>query len=168
MHVTCGKHTEFADQLTPRLQQVIKGIKKTQAVQKVPKVRRPITLDIMTKIQTAIASQPASFFNTMIWAACCLAFFGFLRCSEFTVQRQGSFDSAVHLSMSDVAVDNRSSPTVMRIRIKQSKTDPFHQGVFIYLGKTDQEVCPITAMLPYLVIRGKHKALFSCSATEEC
>ena len=54
--------------------------------------------------------------------------------------------------MSDVAA-------VMRIRIKQSKTDPFHQGVFIYLGKTDQEMCPITAMLPYLVIRGNHKAL---------
>ena len=43
---------------------------------------------------------------------------------------------------------------MMCIRIKQSKTDPFHQGVYIYLGRTDNNICPIKAILPYLALRG--------------
>ena len=154
LHVTYGKHREFAVQLTPRLQQVIKGIKKVQSALREPKTRQPITLGIMTKIQSVIARRSTSHFNIMIWAACCLAFFGFLRCSEFTVQRQGSYDSSVHLSMADVALDSRSSPKTIRIKIKQSKTDPFRQGVHIYLGKTDQDICPVRAISLYLAIRG--------------
>ena len=154
MHVSCGKHTEFSTQLSPRLQQVIKGIKKTQSALKVPNLRRPITLDIMTKIKAVLSGQPKSHLNVMLWAACCLAFFGFLRCSEFTVPQQGSYDKTVHLSTSDVAVDCRSSPTTIRVHIKQSKTDPFRQGVHIYLGKTDQNICPVAAIVPYLTIRG--------------
>ena len=90
----------------------------------------------------------------MVWAACCLAFFGFLRYSEFTVQQQGCYDSFVYLSMPDVALDSRSSTKTIRIKIKQSKTDPFRQGVHIYLGKIDQDIYPVKAILPYLAIRG--------------
>lgn len=154
LHVTYGKYTEFSEQLTPRLRQVIKGIKKAQAALTVPKVRRPITLEIMVRIHAVISSRPNSLFNTMIWAACNLAFFGFLRCSEFTVKQQGGYDSSVHLSAIDIALDSRSSPKVLRVRIKQSKTDPFHQGVYIYLGRTDQDVCPVSAIIPYLIMRG--------------
>lgn len=153
LHVTKGKHKVFLDQLTPRLQQVVKGIKKVQSANSEPKLRRPITLAIMNKIKSVIARRPLSYFNTLLWAACCLAFFGFLRCSEFTVQQQGTYDSSAHLSLSDVAVDSRSSPRTIQIKIKQSKTDPFRQGVYIYLGKTDQDVCPVAAIIPYLAIR---------------
>ena len=55
LHVTYGKHKEFSDQLTPRLHQVMKGIKKAQLALREPKVRQPITLDIMTKIKSTIA-----------------------------------------------------------------------------------------------------------------
>ena len=53
-----------------------------------------------------------------------MAFFGFLRCNEFTVPAQTGCDPAVHLSYSDVAVDNRDYPTMVVISVKQSKTDP--------------------------------------------
>ena len=43
---------------------------------------------------------------------------------------------------------------MVRIRIKQSKTDPFRQGVDVYLGRTNNNVCPVTAILPYLALRG--------------
>ena len=49
-HVASGRHDDFARQLTPRLQQVIKGIQKEQAITRPPRVRLPITLDIMQGI----------------------------------------------------------------------------------------------------------------------
>ena len=32
--------------------------------------------------------------------------------------------------------------------------DPFRQGVELYLGKTGKDICPVCAIMPYLVIRG--------------
>ena len=43
---------------------------------------------------------------------------------------------------------------VIQVTIKQLKTDPFRQGVDIYLGKTGKDICPIQAIVPYLIIRG--------------
>lgn len=154
MHVTTGQHSLFQQQLTPRLQQVIKGIQRCQATSNPPRIRKPITLDIMKAIFSLLSKRPPSHDNIMIWAACCAAFFGFLRCSEMTVPSQDAYDPTIHLSVGDVAVDSRSSPTMVRIRLKQSKTDPFRQGADIYLGKTDKDICPVTAILPYLAMRG--------------
>ena len=36
-----------------------------------------------------------------------------------------------------------------------SKTDPFRQGVFIYLGKTGNDLCPVAAVTAYLPARGR-------------
>ena len=85
---------------------------------------------------------------------CCLVFFGFMRCSEFIVLQQDKYDSSMHLSLADIALDSRSLPRTVRVRTKQSKTDPFHQGINIYLGRTDQDVCPVWAIMTYLGIRG--------------
>ena len=51
-----------------------------------------------------------------------------------TVPSQATYDPTIHLSMQDVAVDNRSSPSLVRILIKQSKTDPFRQGVCFHIS----------------------------------
>ena len=58
-----------------------------------------------------------------------------------------------------MAVDNLCAPTctVMRVSIKQSKTDPFLKGIHLFLGKTSTDLCPVTALLSYLVLRG-HRA----------
>ncbi len=89
----------------------------------------------------------------MLWAVCCLGFFAFLRSGEFTVPSDSSFDPAEHLTPDDVGTDSHTSPTVLRVRIKQSKTDPLRQGVDIYLGPTYKDLCPITAMLSHLAVR---------------
>ena len=78
---------------------------------------------------TVLQRQPTSHNNLIIWAASCLAFFGFLHSSELTVPSQDTYDPSIHLSVNDVAVDSRSSPTMIQVTIKQSKTDPFCQGV---------------------------------------
>ena len=90
----------------------------------------------------------------MMWAACCLAFFGFLRSSEFTVPSQATYDNEVHFSPKDIAVDNKTNPQLLKVTIKQSKTDPFRQGVTLFLGKTDSPICPVKGILPFLVVRG--------------
>ena len=161
LHITTGHFTIFETQLSPRVERVLKGIKLTQAKSKPPRSRLPITSSIMRKIRAVLAKSPHDYNNIMLWAACCLAFFGFLRCSEFTIPSQDTFDDAVHLSFKDISVDDWENPKVIAIRIKQSKTDPFRKGVTLMLGKTDDMVCPVSGLLPYLAIRGsKHGPLF--------
>jgi len=70
-------------------------------------------------------------------AANCTAFFGFLRVGEMTVPSQESFDEMVHLTLEDVTLDSRSSPSIVWLTIKQSKTDPFQKGVKLGLSHTE-------------------------------
>ena len=157
MHISAGLHNFFNTQLTPRLQLTIKGIQKSQASAQPSRVRLPITLKIMGDIKALLSKQPHSYTSIMIWAACCLAFFGFLRVSEFTIPANDQYDESCHLSFNSISVDNRSNPQQLRISIKQSKTDPFRKGVDIFLGTTGNSVCPVKGILPYLAIRGDHK-----------
>ena len=76
----------------------------------------------------------------MIWAACCL---GFLRSSAFTVPAQDCFGNSIHLSPQDIAIDCQHLPGMIKVSIKQSKTNPFRHGVNLYLGKTDKDICPV-------------------------
>ena len=60
----------------------------------------------------------------------------------------------MHLCLSDISVDNPASPSVIKVRIKQSKTDPFRKGIDLYVGKTNSDLCLVTAILGYLLSRG--------------
>ena len=88
----------------------------------------------------------------MLWAASCLGFFGFLRAGEFTVN--STFDPSIHLTVQDLQVDAEVNPSSLRVCIKSSKTDPLRQGCFIYLGRGQAPLCPISAILAYLHLRG--------------
>ena len=92
--------------------------------------------------------------SVMTQAACCLAFFGFLCISEFTIPSDDLFDQGCHLCLSDIAIDNWDNPKMLQVKMKQSKTDPFRKGVNIYLGVTERDLCPIRGILPYLALRG--------------
>jgi len=151
MHDIVGLHSSFKEQLTPRLQLVLKGIKRIQAISNISRTRLPITLQIMSGIKDCLTRQPHSQYNIMLWAACCLAFFGFLR---VTVPNQVIYDSATHLSLADISLDGRVNPTLIAVHIKQSKTHPFCTGVTLYLGTTNHPNCPVAGILPYLVLRG--------------
>ena len=154
LHVMSGQHHHFANQLTPRLEQVLRGIKRDQSCRLPARVRLPITIQIMQQIKEHLLKRPHDYNNILMWAICCTAFFGFLRCSEFTVPKETDYDPNVHLSYADVAVDCKSNPRMIQIHIKQSKTDPFRKGVKLSLGRTDCVVCPVSAILAYLAVRG--------------
>ena len=70
------------------------------------------------------------------------------------MERENHCDASVHLSYSDLAVDNPVNPSVISILIKKSKTDQGRRGAKIYLGKTGDCLCPIAAMEAHLSVRG--------------
>lgn len=95
----------------------------------------------------------------MLWAAFLVCFFGFLRSGEITIPSSSSYDPSVHLNFSDISLNSVTSPSVVAIRLKCSKTDPFRQGVTIYIGSTNQTLCPLSALLNYIAIRGSSPGL---------
>ncbi|KAL9977940.1 hypothetical protein ACROYT_G015405 [Oculina patagonica] len=149
-----SRHIEegFPDPLVNclRLQRVIRGIKRTQGSSEAQRLL--ITNDILMIIFRSLdLSMPD---HCMFWAACNLAYFGFLRSAEFTVPSLASFSSALHLSVQDISVDSDTDPSCLRVRIKASKTDPFRKGCFIHIGKGNYPLCALQSVLAYLAIRG--------------
>ena len=153
LHVTTGLYNEFAIAFTPHLELMLKGIKKESIKSNPPLTRLPITIDIMRSIQNVLSRAPERHDNILMWAACCTAFFVLLRCSEFTIPSQTGYDPTVHLSVADISVDSIITTPLIYVKIKQSKTDPFHKGATECLVKTEKIICPVVAMLPYLATR---------------
>ena len=141
----------------PKLEYVMRGIKKNEAAQQKgggERTRLPITPPLLLRIKAVFESEVEFGDRKMLWAACCICFFAFLRVGEMTAPSDKGFDPAVHLGIGDVAVDDPRVPSVVRIRIKQSKTDPFRKGIDLFVGKTASAVCPVAALLDYLQERG--------------
>ena len=139
----------------PRLRQVLKGI-RVQAVKngRTSRPRLPITPSILYKLRKVWLEDNSSFNNIMLWAASTTTFFGFCRSGEITVECESKFDPKIHLSLADLAVDNSLAPSVISIQLKRSKTDQFMKGVKLVIGKTNNSLCPVTALLSYLTRRG--------------
>ena len=157
MQIAAARPDPFAG-ATPlsKLQYVMRGIKRNEASKgKEPRERLPITPRLLRQIrgvwQTMEEDQRD---RKMLWAACCICFFAFLRVGELSVPSDSEYDPASHLSVSDIAVDNPREPSMVRIRIKQSKTDPFRKGINLFVGRTSSDLCPVAALMGYLQVRG--------------
>ena len=148
LHIEQG----FADPLLNclRLQRVLRGIKRSQGGPSTS--RLPITDHIMLVIFKSLDLSIPD--HCMFWAACNLAYFGFLRSAEFTVPNLSSFSLDTHLGVPDIAFDSVVAPTCLRVRIKASKTDPFRKGCFLHIGRGSYPLCAIRALVAYLAIRG--------------
>ena len=81
----------------------------------------PITFPIMECLHSVLSNHPGNYKDIMIWAACCLAYFGLLRVSEFTTSSSARFDSSTDLLLSDKALGNRTSSTSIQITLKQCR-----------------------------------------------
>ena len=148
MHIEQGFSDPLVDCL--RLQRVLRGIKRTHGDSS--SLRLPVTDDIRMVIFRALDLTHMD--HGMFWAACNIAYFGFLRSAEFTVPNLASYVPAIHLGVADVAEDSHSSPSCLRLRIKASKTDPFRKGCFLHIGKGEFLLCTIHSLLTYLNLRG--------------
>lgn len=143
----------------PRLQQVLRGIRISQARSPnqsfLQKDRLPITPILLRNIRLSWSGHQLDQDKVMLWAAFTTCFFGFMRSGELCIQNTAKgFDETTDLTFNDVAVNDYQYPSFLRIHLKTSKTDPFGRGSYIVLGKTGDELCPVVALLQWLVLRG--------------
>ena len=154
MHAEFGLPDPTADaDLLPR---VLRGIKRSiGCAGDHRRTRLPITFAVLRRIADAISqSQHLHQDKLMLKAAVLLAFFGFLRCAEFTSPPTG-FDPSAHATKGDITW-TPGGPLLFRI--KQSKTDPFRNGHTVTIGRAEAPYCPVTAVLAYLVSSGQKEA----------
>ena len=121
---------------------------------RVAQTRLPITPSILLQVRQVWQAHPCRQDASTLWAAVCMCFFRFLRAGEVVVPLASNYDPTVHLSHEDVRAENTASPQYLEIRIKASKTDPFRKGVSIYVGRGSCDLCPVAAVLNYMVQRG--------------
>ncbi|MGH0125588.1 UNVERIFIED_CONTAM: hypothetical protein FKN15_008152, partial [Acipenser sinensis] len=84
--------------------------------------------------------------NLLMEVMCLTAFFGFLRCSEYTVPSLSSFPS-LGICSNDISLVPDSHFLIM---LCISKTDQLCQGQFIQLSKINSPLCPFTSMSRYI------------------
>ena len=99
-YMQAGIQSPFTDRNNlPRLATILQAIKKTHGSS--AKLRQPITYNILTSICTTLRG---GVFDThtdlLLLTVCVVAFFGFLRCGEFTVRDY--FDPTINLCVGDV------------------------------------------------------------------
>ena len=145
-----------------RIQLLQRGVVKVRAEsgRGQPRQRLPITLPILRQLRQAFAMVRERADGTMLWAASALCFFGFFRSGEITIPGLTTFDGNCHLSWGDVAADDLSNPSVLRVHLKRSKCDQVGQGVDVFVGKTGCDLCPVGAVMQYVAQRGPDPGCF--------
>jgi hypothetical protein len=126
---------QYRNQLL-RLHNVLQSVKNSDLKSAGKKL--PITYVLLAKMFNYLKN---GIFNDVtdlvLQTACVVAFFGFLRCRQFTCKT--NFDSNIHLCIGDI---DFASHDCVKLFLKTSKTDVYRQGVYIKLLKTDSDLCP--------------------------
>lgn len=123
------------------------AIKALELVSEPPKVKLPVTLELLDRIWSIVHRD---YDGHLFLAAMCLGFFGCLRCDEFTVKNE--FNVAKHLCTDDVVFLNIDSFSVVRARIKRSKTDHLNKGFLVYLPCMCPHACAHCSMHSYMTL----------------
>ena len=82
----------------------------------------------------------------MFWSAYTLAFFGFLRSSEYVSTSASNYLKHRTLLHRDVLIKRGC----IYLTIKASKTDLFREGVTLLIAPTHHSICPVRALKRYL------------------
>ena len=130
-----------------RIMTVLKAVKRVQGHS--VKLRQPITATILDQICTVLSTGYISdYTDSLLTAVCLSAFFGFLRCGEFTVPTDSAFDPTINLCLGDLTFHNNHA----NLLLKSSKTDPFRQGVTVPLFRNEAhtKLCPYQALRTYI------------------
>ena len=144
----------------PILQLAKRGIRRTHtAPTSTP--RSPITSSVLANLLTAITRSRSlcRHDRRMLAAAFTLAFFGFLRISEFAVPSRRLFDHHLHPTRSSIQWSNNH----FTFHLSHSKTDQFARGQSIRIPCVGGPICPFKAMSRYLArhITSSRTPLFS-------
>ncbi|XP_021362453.1 uncharacterized protein LOC110456199 [Mizuhopecten yessoensis] len=132
---------------TLRLSYILRAIKKTQVNTSFK--RLPITCTLLTKMCAAITQHGMfnPFLDLMLSCIFKTAFYGFLRCGEFTCK---SICDTNFIRICDICVLPDLSCYTLTLR--SSKTDPFGRGVDINIYE-NSVLKPVSTMSTYLNLR---------------
>ena len=149
LHITEGFNDPLKGKLL--LRKVLRGILRYQGQQRIR--RQPVTPQVLLAIRPVLQSwlNPRDF--SMVWAVFNLAFFAFLRCSEFTYPGVRKYRPLFDLTTDCIAFHpSLARPQVMSVQLKSSKTDVFRQGQSLTIASTSSPLCAVTAMKEYFLL----------------
>ena len=138
--------------LLPRVKLLLRAI----SIKDAPRNSKlPITVDILNIMKPLVLLDRVN--GSMFWAAMCVAHFGLLRVSEFTVNT--SFDHNQHVSLLGATVTKDR----ITIVVPRSKTDTSNKGFQLNFICNGTNVCPHCALNRYfetLNFSNRDKPLF--------
>jgi hypothetical protein len=112
-------------------------------------VRCPITMDILLKLPNALQFVSNSMYESTVYTAFSLLFFGLLRVGEVTVSRL----SDVRKIIQNTDVTFTPSAREVKIRIRYSKTNQSGKSFQICIEKADiATICPVLSLIAFLRI----------------
>lgn len=142
-HYLCTGHPNPL-QSVDRLQCIIRAVKRLQT--QTIKPRLPLNITILLQICDLLHEGVFSpVIDLTLECMCVVAFFGFLRCSEFTVRSLSCVAPCLRIRDIKFSSDN----AMFILTLTSSKADPFRQGVEISFFPNNR-CCPVSCMLKYL------------------
>ena len=151
----------------PVLKRVQAGISRTRMLKGTSsRIRLPVTAQVLVRVHEFLAasSHPE---KTVLWTIAVTAFFGFFRLGELLPDSPTAFNPATSLAWGDVAVDSSTNPQMVQVHLKRSKCDQYGAGADIVLGRTPLPLCPVTAILQYIEVRGAQIGPFFLITSKE-
>ena len=135
----------------PRVYYLLRGIRRSQGSTFQRPRRQPITTNHLKLIHHRLTFMNYNKLQQVsLSTAASLAFFGFLRCSEYTCASSSCFDPSKELMVRNITI--AADYSILTVHIRASKTDPFRNGCYIRIGATGDKLCPVTWMREYLAI----------------
>ena len=77
---------------------------------------------------------------------------GFFRLKELLPKTAGAYSLSLSLLWGDITVDSQENPRTVKIHLRKSKCKQFGSGADIILGRTHTALCPVAAVLSYIVV----------------
>ncbi|VDI64285.1 Hypothetical predicted protein [Mytilus galloprovincialis] len=135
-----------------RLECILRGIKKSQ--NNVKQKRLPITSQILKQLCCMLQQGVFSpFVDLMLQCSFNLAFFGFLRCGEFTYSSKIARQDTLLIQNIDFDLNFQN----FTVHLNSSKCDPFREGINITIFENDI-FSPVDLMRRYIQVRKNHGA----------
>ena len=165
MQISLGLPDPSSQGSLPMLKRVQAGIRRAHLSKgSPPRIRLPITPTILEKIRISL-DRSENPNKVVLWAISCTAFFGFFRLGELLPHSAKEFRPTTDLAWGDVAVDDRSNPSMICIHLKKSKCDQFGAGADIIVGRTGSTICPVAAIVAFIALRGDKPGPFFLDST---
>ena len=128
----------------PRLKRILRGLEAVQDLGKEGRIRCPITGEVMRRLKATFSSGSAN--ESMLWAAYCIAFFGWLRPSEFCSRQTRTKGLSQPLSSAAIT---QSAATDNNLVLQLPVTKTSDRPVNVVIGRGADGLCAIDAFSAY-------------------